>query len=412
MLRSMFAGVSGLRSHQMMMDVVGNNIANVNTTGFKSSRVTFQDTLSQLQTGGAGGSAQSGGINPQQVGLGVRVGAIDAVNTQGAIQTTGRSTDAAIQGEGYFVVRSGAEQLYTRAGAFGFDDSGHLTDPSGYIVQGYLADAGGTIDVNGPLQDITLPLGQAIPPRATTTVNAGGNLSSTATTPVVNSIEIYDALGASHTVSITYTPGEPAGDGSRSWDVSVAEKGSGDVLGTGTISFGPDGRRDATTGDITFARPGSGAGTVTLDLGAPGAATALTQYGGSTSAGALGQDGSETGYLSSFAISNDGTVSGIFSNGASKPLGQLALATFANPGGLVKEGDNHMRADNNSGIAQIGTPGAVGKGSLAAGSLEMSNVDLAQEFTNLIIAQRGFQANSRIISASDELLQDLVNLKR
>jgi len=412
MLRSMFAGVSGLRSHQTMMDVVGNNIANVNTAGYKSSRVTFQDTLSQLQSGGNGGSAETGGVNPQQVGLGVRVGAIDAVNTQGAIQTTGRTTDAAIQGEGYFVVRSGAEQLYTRAGAFGFDDGGRLTDPSGYVVQGFLAGPDGNIDVNGVMQDVMLPLGQAIPPTATTTLQAGGNLSATATTPVINSIEIYDAVGAAHTVSITYTPGETDAAGNRSWNVSITEKDSDTVLGTGTVRFGPDGKRVAGTPDITFTRPGAGTGTVTLDVGTPGGATSLTQYGGPTSAAALGQDGSETGYLRSFAISNDGTVSGVFSNGASKPLAQLALATFANPGGLVKEGDNHMRADNNSGIAQIGTPGSVGKGKLAAGSLEMSNVDLAQEFTNLIIAQRGFQANSRIISASDELLQDLVNLKR
>ena len=412
MLRSMFSGVSGLRSHQTMMDVVGNNIANVNTAGYKSSRVTFQDTLSQLQRGGNSGGPDTGGVNPQQVGLGVRVGAIDAVNTQGAIQTTGRSTDVAIQGEGYFVVRSGTEQLYTRAGAFGFDEGGRLTDPTGYLVQGYLTGPDGRVDVNGPLQDVVLPLGQAIPPTPTSTVTAGGNLSAAATNAVVTPIEVFDGVGSPHTLTITYTPGATAGDGSRTWNVSVSEKDVAGVLGTGTVRFGSNGVRDAGTPPITFRRPGNGGGTVTLDLGTPGSPQALTQFGGATSASALGQDGAATGYLRSFSISDDGTVSGVFSNGASKPLAQLALATFSNPGGLMKEGDNHLRADNNSGLAQIGTPNTVGKGKLAAGALEMSNVDLAQEFTNLIVAQRGFQANSRIITASDELLQDLVNLKR
>ncbi len=309
------------------------------------------------------------------------------------------------------MVSSGGQQLYTRAGAFGFDDAGNLTDPTGFVVQGFLADVTGAINVNGALESISLPLGQSIPPRRTETVVAGGNLSADGSAPVTNSVDVFDSIGLAHSLTVTYTPGALAADGSRTWDVAVAEKGQTGVLGTGTVRFTADGQRDPNTPPVTFTEPG-GTGTVTLDPGQPGGLTSLTQFGGATSAAILSQDGAATGFLRSFAISDEGTVSGVFSNGATRALARLAVATFSNPGGLVKEGDNHLRADTNSGLASIGTAGTVGKGKLAAGALEMSNVDLAQEFTNLIVAQRGFQANSRIISASDELLQDLVNLKR
>ena len=414
MLRSMFAGVSGLRSHQTMMDVVGNNIANVNTTGYKSSRVTFMDTLSQLQRGASGGAIGDGGVNPQQVGLGVKVGAIDTVTTQGSVQSTGRSTDVAIQGEGYFVVRNGPETLYTRSGAFGLDSAGNLVDPTGYLVRGYAADANGVVNPNGPLTDIRLPLGQSIAPKATDNVTVGGNLKAGAVTgeTVVTSIDVFDAQGKALPVTFTFTKDAAA----NSWTLSARDRAGAAIAGTpATVTFGPNGQlATPANGKVTFA-PGAGATPTpgfTLDLGLPGGTQSLTQFGGVSSATALDQDGQATGTLRSFAVGNDGTVSGVFSNGESKALAQLALASFANAGGLVKEGDNHMRADNNSGLPQIGTPGGAGKGNLAAGTLEMSNVDLAQEFTNLIIAQRGFQANSRIISTSDELLQELVNLKR
>ncbi len=410
MLRSMFAGVSGLRSHQTMMDVVGNNIANVNTAGYKASRVTFQDTLSQLQSGGNAANVAngSGGVNAKQVGLGVKVGAIDTVNTQGALQNTGRATDVAVQGEGYFVVKAGVQQLYTRAGSFDFDGAGNLVDPSGFVVQGYLAGNDGKVNATGQTRNITLPLSQALPPQATTSVTVGGNLSVDATDPITSSpIDVYDDLGTAHPVSVVY---EKTGPGA--WTVTARDTTLPDTdppLGTTTLTFGADGLR--TSGAPTpFTRPGGG--TFTLDLGEPGSPGSVTQYGGPSSVDSLKQDGSSSGFLRSFTIGDDGTVTGVFSTGTTRPLAQLALATFSNPGGLVREGDSHLRSDGNSGIAQIGAPGSVGKGSLAAGSLEMSNVDLAQEFTNLIVAQRGFQANSRIISASDELLQDLVNLKR
>ena len=278
MLRSLYTGVNGLRTHQTMMDVVGNNIANVNTAGYKTSTTVFQDVLSQtLQGAAAPGvpAGTTGGTNPAQVGLGVQLGGISTNTSQGSSQLTGRSTDLAVQGDGYFVVQQNGEELYTRAGSFNLDATGQLVTTSGGLVR-----------------------------------------------------------------AVPGSPGATAG---------------------GFIRVPTDGS------------------------------------------------------IESFSIGPDGRVSGVRSDGTGiQALGQVALATFPNPGGLEKAGGSLLRVSQNSGpvILGAGAPGANGRGTLAVGVLEMSNVDLAQEFTNLIVAQRGFQANSRIISASDEILQDLVNLKR
>jgi flagellar hook protein FlgE len=286
MMRSLFAGVSGMRSNQMMMDVVGDNIANVNTSGYKASRVVFQDTLSQLLTGGSSGNGTSiGSTNPSQVGLGVHVNAIDAIQTQGAIQNTGRATDLAIQGAGAFVMMLGSDTMYTRAGSFSLDASNHLVDPSGAMAQGWAADPTGAIGT----------------------------------------------MDAASLVPVTVPPTDPS---------------------------------------------------------------------------------DPTSQLRSFAIGNDGKLNAVYANGTALVVGQLAVATFSNPAGLVARGDGHFNSGPASGTAQLGAAGTGGSGTLAAGALEMSNVDLALEFTNMMIAQRAFQASSKVISASDEMMQDLVNLKR
>ncbi len=441
MLRSMFSGVSGLRSHQTMMDVVGNNIANVNTTGYKAARVAFQDTLSQLIKGGsAGGGAgtDTGGMNAQQIGLGVRVGAIDNVLTQGSLQSTGRTTDLAIQGDGYFMVKNAEQMLYTRAGNFNFDNQGNLVDTAGFIVQGFLADADGKINTTGNAQNLRLPLGQSVPPRKTDNITLGGNLSSTLpayTTPatqkaadseVQSNIQVYDTLGNAHMVTFTYRKVDAS-----KWELRAevpaptdADPQAVEVLGTTTLEFDPNGNRttplsatDPDAFEIDLPGVGVGGEKVRVTLGSATSATSVHQYAGPTSAEAYEQDGAPTGFLRSFSVGDDGIFTGIYSNGFQVALGQVAIASFSNPGssnagGLVKMGNNQWRADSNTGTPAVGVPGQLGNGSLAAGMLEMSNVDLSQEFTNLIIAQRGFQANSRIISASDELLQDVVNIKR
>jgi flagellar hook protein FlgE len=284
MLRSLFAGISGLRVNQTALDVTGNNIANANTTGFKASSTVFQDTLSQMLTGASAANEARGGTNPIQVGLGVQVGGVATNLGQGSAQTTGRATDLMIQGDGLFVTRKGNEQLYTRAGSFTFDETGTLVTPSGNRLQGYALDANGAR--TGGLVDITL-----------------------------------DTAGL--------TPAVPAG-------------------------------------------------------------VELTSYN----------------------VGSDGKLRGIFSDGVQRDMKQIAMADFNNPNGLEKVGETSFRASANSGVPELGVSGEGRRGTFIGGALEMSNVDLAAEFTNLILAQRGFQASSRVITTSDSVLEELVNIKR
>ncbi len=402
MMRAMFAAVSGLRANQTMMDVVGNNIANVNTPGFKASSVTFEEALSQLLRGPADS------INPLQLGLGVRVASIDPIFTQGAVQVTGRSTDLAIQGDGFFIVENDGQRLYTRSGSFSFDGNGNLVASNGFRVLGWVADATGAIDANAPVEPIAIPIGQMTPARATTTVEVTGNLSADADvgTAVDTSITVYDSLGNPHTLQLTFTK-----TAANTWDVAAAIDGTAVAISPAQIQFDTDGTL-LTAGPLAVSGyTPAGADAMTLDVVISGT-SALVQYGGSSTAEATRQDGRASGSLRGFAISDDGTITGQFSNGETKVLGAVAIASFSNPAGLVRVGNSNFSASVNSGEALIGPPGTGPRGSLTAGALEMSNVDLAQEFTNLIVAQRGFQANARVISASDEILADLVNLKR
>jgi flagellar hook protein FlgE len=376
-----------------MMDVTGNNIANVNTTGFKSSQTTFQDTLSQLVQSAGAPQGSNGGTNPAQVGLGVRLSGIATNFGQGPTQNTGRTTDLMIQGDGFFVVRSGNEQLYTRAGSFSFDTDGRLTASGGRVVQGWMADANGVINTNGGAVDINLPIGAQVPAKATTQAKFSGNLpaDTTDTNPITVSIPGYDVQGNQITVSAAFTKVSPT-----QWTAIVSH--SGNASTAQTINFAADGSTP-TPSTVVF-------NGITVDL------TAVTSYAGSKTVTATSQNGAQTGSLQAYTISPDGTLVGVFSNGLKQSLGQIAMANFNNPPGLEKVGDSMYRTTVNSGVAQLGSPGSGGRGTLQGNALEMSNVDLAQEFTNLVIAQRGFQANSRVITTSDELLQDLVNLKR
>ncbi|NJC21223.1 flagellar hook protein FlgE [Arthrobacter pigmenti] len=391
MLRSLYSGISGLRSHQTMLDVTGNNIANVNTAGFKSSSTQFQDTLSQLTQGAGGPQAAVGGTNPAQVGLGVQVAGISTNFAQGSAQATGRATDMMVAGDGFFITRSGNETLYTRAGAFEFDADGRLVSPDGGIVQGRSA-VNGQINPGAAVGDITVPRDAVSPAAATNAAVVTGNLPSDAAvgTSLVQDIEVYDGGGDPRTLALTFTK-TAAG-----WD--VAGNDGGGATGTGAITFDASGN---LTGGGTLALGGIG-----VDL------SALTGYAELSTVSIESQNGRPAGTLESFSLSEDGTLIGSFSNGGRQPLGQIALAGFVNPAGLEKAGSSSYRVTENSGDAAVGAAGEDGLGSLAGGMLEMSNVDLSQEFTNLIVAQRGFQANARIITTSDEVLQELSNLKR
>jgi flagellar hook protein FlgE len=398
MLRSLFSGISGLRAHQQMMDVTGNNIANVNTTGYKSSQTVFQDTLSQMVNAAGAPQNQAGGTNPAQVGLGVRLASISANFGQGAAQTTGKSSDMMIQGDGFFVVKSGGEALYTRAGSFTFDANGSLTTPNGQIVQGWSADGTGNVNTAGAPGDIKLPIGISLAPEETTRFTLTGNLSfeappNTAVAPArtpgsfkVIPIPVIDQNGASDVLEVTLTKTGP-----NQWAATT-----------------PAGNPPVP---ITFTNGKPNTNAITID-GYDVDITDVTYYSGNTEARVSASDGSAAGILSSYTVSNTGQIVGVFSNGLKQTLGQLALANFNNVNGLEKIGDSMFRSTVNSGLAQVGAAGSAGLGLITSGALEMSNVDLAQEFTNLVIAQRGFQANSRIITTSDEILQELVNLKR
>lgn len=386
MLRSLGSGISGLRAHQTMLDVTGNNIANVNTTGFKSSSVQFQDTLSQMLKGPGAASPETGGTNPAQVGLGVKTAGIATNFAQGSAKATGRASDLMIQGDGFFTVREGDNMLYSRAGEFDFDTLGRLVEPGGHIVQGWIA-TNGTIDTSNPLADVQIPLKQVSPAKQTTQTAINGNLPDDAAvgTTLVRDLDVYDAAGNKSTLSITL---ERTAAG---WDVGDGTTVSGSLAyAGGALTSG---------GVVTVAG-------VSVDL------SKTTGFAKLTTVAITSQDGRASGTLDSYAIQPDGTITGSYSNGATENLARIAMATFPTPTGLEKTGGSTYRSTVASGIPTYGTAGQDGVGPIAAGYLEMSNVDLSQEFTNLILAQRGFQANARIITTSDQILEEVVQLKR
>lgn len=385
----MYSGISGLRAHQTKLDVVGNNIANVNTNGFKGSSVQFQDTLSQLQQAAAGPQAETGGTNPAQIGLGVKVAGVSTNFGQGSTQQTGRATDMMISGDGFFVTSLGGQQQYSRAGAFDLDAAGRLVAPNGAVLQGWPA-VGGAVNAGGLVGDIVLSKETVTAAVATTSARVGGNLPSDAAagTELVRDIQVFDATGTPRTLTLNFTR-TAAG-----WDVTGA-----DGVGNGNTSLEFTDGKLTTPGTLTV-------GGIAVDL------STVSGYNGMNTLAIAGQDGRRAGTLESFSLGTDGTIIGSFSNGAREAVARVAVANFTNPGGLEKAGGSAYRATANSGEAVLGTAGTAGLGAISGGALEMSNVDLSQEFVDLITAQRGFQANSRVITTSDELLGEVVQLKR
>ena len=412
MLRSMFSAISGLRGHQIMMDVIGNNIANVNTVGFKSGRVNFQDILSQTLHGATAPQGGLGSINPAQIGLGMTVAGIDVLQTQGNLQSTGKTTDMAIQGDGFFIESDGAGTYYTRDGAFDIALDGSLANPaSGMKVQGWQADAAGKIDITQPISNLVIPIGQRTTALATSNVTLSGNLDAGAAvgTSVPTTMTVFDSLGIAHSVKVTFTK-----TAANQWDWA-ATKDAADAgititpaagVNQGTLTYSSGGVFSASTGTLSFAFPdGATSTTPAISL------AQMTQFSG-TSQPSGQTDGFTSGTLVTFAVGNAGELSGVYSNGQTQVLGQIALANFLNSAGLLRAGQNNFAATSASGQAAVGAAGTGGRGSVTTGALEMSNVDLATQFTGMITAERGFQANGRVITTSDEMLQELVNLKR
>ena len=463
MMRSLYAGVSGLQNHQTRMDVIGNNIANVNTYGFKRGRVDFQDMISQQLSGAARPTEEVGGVNPKEVGLGMSVAAIDTIFTQGNLQSTGVSTDIAIQGNGFFVMKNGDQTFYTRAGVFGVDCNGTLVNPAnGLRVQGWMAE-----DVNGEQilrtsatpGDLTIPVGQKDPPKATQNVNYVCNLNKN--TPEITDpnnpnqvaegtwqteVDIYDTYGTAHKLQmdVQKVPGNP-----NQWTVTVnvdpeSEAGTNTRIGLGTtdgvtntytLNFDnmgtlrsvtdSAGNTTAPTGEVilqtSFDVADSNADeggnpyrqTFNLNLGTIGTMNGtITQSASKSTTKANYQDGYKLGYLDNFKIDQSGTITGVYSNGSTRTIGQIAMASFTNQGGLEKKGDTMFAESINSGMASVGESGTAGKGKLLAGTLEMSNVDLTEQLTDMIVTQRGFEANSKTIQTGDSMLETVLSLKR
>ena len=464
MMRALYSGVSGLKNHQTRMDVIGNNISNVNTYGFKSERVSFQDMISQTMAGAAEPKDNVGGVNPKQVGLGMMVASIDKLMTQGSLQSTGKDTDVAIQGEGFFIVADGDKKFYTRAGNFDVDKEGNLVNPSnGMKVQGWNAQLDARqnafISTAGQTDGIKIPLYSKEPAKETSFVQFKSNLNSTvAAVPAsatdqerygmitaadpskrrghMTSINVYDDQGKEHSLQLFLWKADQ-----NKWTASVsmtdADQLTVDVTGPEgqntaiagnkrfDLTFTPDGRLTSVsdgvdaknqgllTANVGFRIPGNPeVRTIELRLGEAGLVEGITQFSSTFTTKAVEQDGYTMGYMESFKIDASGVVTGVYSNGAQKPLAQIALANFANPEGLVKSGENNFVVSNNSGAAIVGESGIGGLGKINSGFLEMSNVDLADQFTDMIVTQRGFQANSKSITTADQLLQELLTLKR
>ena len=478
MMRSLYAGVSGLQNHQIRMDVIGNNISNVNTTGFKKGRVNFQDMLSQTMSGAAKPTDEKGGVNPKQVGLGMVVATIDTIHTQGSLQTTGNNLDMGISGNGFFIMKDGDKTFYTRAGAFGLDKDGLLVNPgTGLRVQGWMSrEAGGEylLDVASDPEDITIPLYSKDPARATTNVDFKCNLFSEMSVidpnnfadlseqeliknTWTNSINIYDSQGTPLELRMRMfktgtnswqsrvevyrndpdNPGQKIRIPETEYSISTTNQAitgvatdyfnlgfdnmgriinvvapGEDALNTGSLFVNLNLRVPTLSPDTPNQEM-----TVRVNLGEVGRVrtddgVGITQFSSGFTTKPFRQDGFGMGYLEGLKVDDTGSITGVYSNGNNRVLAQVALANFTNPGGLEKAGETNFVYSNNSGEADISPAGTIGKGKIMAGALEMSNVDLAEQFTDMIVTQRGFQANSKTIQTSDQMLQELLSLKR
>ncbi len=450
MMRSMFSGVSGLKVHQTRMDVIGNNIANVNTIGYKSQRVTFSDVFSQTISGASSANDETGrgGRNAMQVGLGVNVSSIDMLMTQGSAQRTDNPFDLMIEGSGFLIVGDASGQYFTRAGALRQDSDGNLVIPNGMKVLGWNGPAvknpitGKNEIPRGEVQEINLAKGEnaSVKPSATTEITLSGNISSTDTI-VQTSFSFYDSVGNYFSMPLTLTKDLNTGkwgievtkteiiEGGNKRDALVITDQNGNkyeindpaftskelefdqfgklVNPADPIEFNVTATKGVVVkdGDTPPALPNSNIVNGGLALRAD--VSKITQYSIKTNLDPK-SNGYAAGTLSGYSIGSDGIITATYTNGEMRAIAQIPLAEFDNPAGLEKVGDNLYAKTTNSGEFD----GIGSAGTFNTGVLEMSNVDLSSEFTDMIVTQRGFQANSRIITVSDEMLQELTNLKR
>jgi len=404
-LTSMFTAVTGLSSYGNAMGVIGNNIANIGTAGYKSGRATFSELISSSMAGGSGSD---------QIGLGVYMNDVQTNFTQGSMTTTGNTFDLAIDGNGFYQLRDNTgATFYSRAGQFKVDSLGQVVDASGALLQGYQADTNGNI--TSTVGGITLS-SSAVPPQATTTATFLANLDATATAPTATFSEtdatsynfstsetFYDSLGDAHQLQLYFRK-----TAANAWGVYSQIDGGTPAAQT-SLAFNASGALTAGGTQTVSAVLTNGATTpqsLSVDL------SALTQFGSASGLISKIQDGYSSGTLDRISVDKQGQVVAQFTNGQTKALAQIVLNRFMNPDGLVNAGENHFLETIESGAALAGAPTVNGLGRILSGTVEQSNVDLGKEFVDMIITQRAFQANSRAITTSDEMLQELVNLKR
>ena len=475
MMRSMYSGVSGLRNHQTRMDVIGNNIANINTAGYKKSRVVFQDTLYQTMRGATrpDSSGSRGGTNPMGIGLGMSVSSIDQIHTGAPTTATNKLLDMGIDGDGYFMIRHGQQKYFTRAGNFELDTKGNLVHTAnGYYVQGWVTKIDPVtgqwnLDCSREVETVDISGLLACDPQATKEMSFSGNLDAEipfkqvdpedesiypgTQESIITSMDVWDSLGKKETVYFRFFKYEVEAGPPRlsNWAVDVSlnnpmfenakDYDSTSDFSTVDLSVDPPAGETLTTGETEIVRlfnlqfDDNGkvvlAGTPddpepkTVDLVIDRASeaaediefkidfSAMTQFAGN-SVTEIAQNGYGMGSLSSYTVGIDGVIRGSYDNGETRDLARVALARFQNPAGLTQLGGTMFQKSVNSGEAVVSPPTESGMGKIVPSSLEMSNVDLSEEFTDMIVTQRGFQANSRIITTSDEMIQELVNLKR
>jgi flagellar hook protein FlgE len=417
-MSSFNTALSALKANASALDVVGNNLANLNSTGFKASSVAFSD-LASMALSGVGSVAEGAGVNPPKS---------TRQFTQGGIQVTSGRLDAAIQGNGFFVVRdSQGASLYTRAGNFKMDSAGNLLTQFGQRVQGWNA-TGGVVNANGAATDIVLPTGTISPPVAATNFAVTVNLNASAVVDTPGAtfsapVQVIDSLGGRHTLTVTYTKTDI-----NTWDYEITIPGTdladGDPdeptsLATGTLTFDAEGRLEDPAVDddppeieIEGFANGAADMTLTWSLYDAAAQPLLTQFAQPSAVSAIDQDGRGTAALVSVAIVDGGRIIGQYSDGSQQIVAQLALANFRNPETLTSAGNNNLATGAETSAPAIGAASTGGRGDVAGGSLETSTVDIAREFTNMIVFQRGYQANSRVITTMNELTQETINLVR
>jgi flagellar hook protein FlgE len=399
--------LTGLESSSTALNTIANNLSNMNTTAFKSQDVSFSDLF--YQDIGITGSG-----NPLQAGAGTQVAATATNFTEGSINTTGNATDVAINGNGFFVLQNGASDLYTRDGSFALSPAGFLTTQGGLQVMGYPV-ANGVVNTNAPLAPIQIPVGEVEQPAATANMSITANLNSSATvgTTFPAQITLYDSLGTAQTATVTFK-----NTGTNAWSYSIALPAGAATGGanlTGAMTFYPNGDLEtpaANVAGVSFTGLADGANPLTFNwnlYGANGQPT-ITQFDAASAASATSQDGYTSGQYQSFTVNSSGVISATFSNGQTSPVGQLALASVTNDQGLtVLEGNNYATTLA-SGSANVGVAGAGGLGSMEDDALEQSNVDISEEFSNLIIAQQAYEASSKAVTTFDTVSQDTINM--